>query len=106
MIVHGVQFAAAALQISEWALCEPTVRQATAHITAVHMIVKRRAKFFLVNVASVVCSLTLLAGLTFTCELEANGDRLGIILTLLLTRRHRAPPPRRSASTVNTLIST
>ena len=57
MIVHGVQFAAAALQISEWALCEPTVRQATAHITAVHMIVKRRAKFFLVNVASVVCSL-------------------------------------------------
>ena len=85
MIVHGVQFAAAALKISEWALCKPTVHLSTKHATAVHILVKRRAKFFLVNVVSPVCAITLLSPLTFTCELEANSDRLGITLTLLLT---------------------
>ena len=57
----------------------------TVHYTAVYMMVKRRSNYYLLNVFAMTVALTLLSGLGFSCELESNGDRLSITLTLLLT---------------------
>ena len=85
LVVHGVQFEAGALEITEWALCEPIVEKVNKEQTKVRLQVKRKFYFFMVNVVSVLVGVTLLSGLSFTCGVDDNGDRLSIVLTLLLT---------------------
>ena len=49
------------------------------------MVVTREATYYLYNVCSLLSGLTALSGLAFTCDLRANGERLGVNMTLLLT---------------------
>ena len=85
LVVGTVQYHSGALNMSEWKLCEPTVKHRSRIYSSIEIVVTRVSEYYLYNVCALLAGLSALSGLAYTCDLRANGERLGVNMTLLLT---------------------
>ena len=85
LIVGSIQYHSGALDMSEWRICKPKVKQRSDNFSTVEVVVNRVHEYYMFNVCSLLGGLSALSALTFTCDLRANGERLGVNMTLLLT---------------------
>jgi hypothetical protein len=87
LTVCSVQFHREALTLTEFHALVPQIqREAPAHkATKVRMRVQRIANYYLQNIVLIMFLLSLLGPLAFVLDVDAVGDRLSTILTLLLT---------------------
>ena len=85
LVLGSVQYHGGALEMAEWRLCEPrTQRHSTVHST-VSVVVRRAHEYYVYNICTLLGGVSALSTLAFTCDLRANGERLGVNVTLLLT---------------------
>lgn len=87
LTVCSVQFHREALTLTEFYPLVPQIlREAPAHkATKVRMRVQRIPNYYLQNIVLIMFLLSLLGPLSFVLAVDALGDRLSTILTLLLT---------------------
>ena len=85
LILCEVQYHNRACDMSEWRICEPRVVRVNAAQSTAIVPVQRVHEYYVFNVCCLLCGLTALSTLAFTCELRGNGERLGVNMTLLLT---------------------
>jgi hypothetical protein len=87
LTVCKVQFHSKALELPEWKMLEPTIqRNKIAHkATTVTLQVKREPAYFVNNIVAIMTMLSLLGMVVFALPADSLNDRVGVILTLLLT---------------------
>ena len=85
LVVSTVQYHSNALDMSEWKLCQPIVKHRSRIYSSIEIVVSRVSEYYMYNVCALLAGLSALSGLAFTCEVRANGERLGVNMTLLLT---------------------
>lgn len=85
--VNAVQFHRKALEASEWAVLEPTVKRGCPphKVSLVDLHVKRKSMFYLQNVVFLTSLLTLLGLVTFMMPIDDVGGRVGNVFTMILT---------------------
>lgn len=84
LIMGSVQFHKRALDMIEWRLGEPATTRKNDDASSVAMFLSRRPGYYIFNVCCLLGALSMISTLAFTCDLDANGDRLGVNMTLLL----------------------
>ena len=85
LMVHGVQFQEASLNMSEYTVCEPSCVHLSSKTTQVFFPLKRKAAFYLRNVVGIMLPLTFISVLSMACAIDDVSGRLGTVLTVLLT---------------------
>eukprot|EP00798_Chlamydomonas_sp_ICE-L_P003976 gene3976-14055_t len=87
MLVSSVQFHREALTLTEWTLHEPVVERGTPanKSSTVRLQVKRLAFFYVVNIVGIMSGLNILGLLAYTMPIGDIGDRINVLLTLILT---------------------
>ena len=85
--VHAVMFHKNALTLPEWTVGSPVVERHSMKFrnTKVNLMITRKITYYMTNIVGMMIGLTLLCLGTFLVPEEDLADRLGIILTLVLT---------------------
>ena len=85
LVVCGVQFHRDAIQQPEWTVLAPRIKKHDHMHTNVELRVKRSSAYYVTNVIGILAMLTLLVLTVFAVPVDDLADRIGIVLTLLLT---------------------
>jgi len=85
LVVCSVGFHRNSLQLVEWTPYEPKVAHGSHTTTTVKLRLKRISTFYVTNIVMVLSMLSLLAFIAFALPSDALGERVNIVLTLLLT---------------------
>ena len=80
-----IMYSTSAFNIAEWRLTMPELEQ----ISNIQVVLKpkltRMYEYYIWNICFLLFSVCLLNILVFCCDVRANGERLGVNITLLLT---------------------
>ena len=85
LVVCGVQFHRDAIEQPEWTVLTPKIERCSHMQTKIELRVKRMAQYYVTNVIGILAMLTLLVLTVFAVPVDDLADRMGIVLTLLLT---------------------
>lgn len=83
--IHQVQFHKNALEMTEWVAFEPLVVKSSPKVSCVVLRVQRLSWFYMQNVAIMTALLNLMSLMGYIMPIESVGDRVSVVLTLLLT---------------------
>lgn len=87
LTINSVQFSKAALQLNEWRPFSPILkRENPKHkVSKVFLQVQRLAGFYIQNVVCMMFALSILSLSSFAVDINDNGSRISINVTLILT---------------------